>query len=165
MAQRFPISFTATDTRVWRDYSAASGALNVTVDTAAAAAPVDYWDTIVKTNRVELTGTAVEANSKVTVFDGATALGTATADAQRCMEGHIDRPTFDWPRDAFTATAADVAGHTPAAGVSKLDDPIVGGNSGPKGNGESQLVEPQDGYRYYLDASTVLSANAEHFRY
>ena len=72
-------SFTATDT-VSGVTSAASGALNVTVDTAAPAAPVITGDTIVNTNRVQLTGTA-EANSKVTVFDGATALGTATADA------------------------------------------------------------------------------------
>src|SRR6185312_15206379 len=104
-------SFTATDT-VSGVTSAASGALNVTVDTAAPAAPVITGDTIVNTNRVQLTGTA-EANSKVTVFDGATALGTATADASGVWS-YTTGPLSTGP-NALTATAADAAGNTGAA--------------------------------------------------
>ena len=60
--------------------SAASGALNVTVDTAAPAAPVITGQHDCQYEYGAVNGTA-EANSKVTVFDGATALGTATANA------------------------------------------------------------------------------------
>jgi hypothetical protein len=138
-------SFTATDT-VSGVTSAASGALNVTVDTAAPAAPVITGDTIVNTNRVQLTGTA-EANSKVTVFDGATALGTATADASGAWS-YTTGPLSTGP-NAFTATAADVAGNTSA--VSQLYDPIVGGTV-IEGKGAISLTQVGD--QYYLDAST-----------
>ena len=94
-------SFTATDT-VSGVTSAASGALNVTVDTAAPAAPVITGDTIVNTI-VQLTGTA-EANSKVTVFDGATALGTATADASGVWS--YTTGALSTGPNALTATAA-----------------------------------------------------------
>ena len=97
-------SFTATDT-VSGVTSAASGALNVTIDTAAPAAPAITGNTIVNTNRVQLTGTA-EANSKVTVFDGATALGTATADASGAWS--YTTGALSTGPNAFTATAADV---------------------------------------------------------
>ena len=104
-------SFTATDT-VSGVTSAASGALSVTVDTAAPAAPVIIGNTIVNTNTVQLTGTA-EANSKVTVFDGATALGTATANASGAWS-YTTGPLSAGP-NAFTARAADAAGNTSAA--------------------------------------------------
>ena len=88
-------SFTATDT-VSGVTSAASGALNVTVDTAAPAAPAITGNTIVNTNKVQLTGTA-EANSKVTVFDLCNGARDGDCERQRCMELH-DRRTFDWPQ-------------------------------------------------------------------
>ena len=54
--------------------------LSVTIDTVAPVAPVISNNTVSPTNVVTLNGTA-EANSTVTVFDGTTQLGTATANA------------------------------------------------------------------------------------
>src|ERR1019366_5598334 len=80
-------SFTATDT-VAGITSTASTALSVTVDTVAPVAPTItsfspdsgvVGDGITNASTLTLTGTA-EANSTVKVYDGATLLGSATAN-------------------------------------------------------------------------------------
>ena len=81
-------SLTATATDAAGNTSAASAALSVTVDTAAPSAPAiasfstdsgTVGDGITNDNTLTLTGTA-EANSTVKVYDGATLLGTVTAN-------------------------------------------------------------------------------------
>ena len=80
-------SFTATDT-VSGITSAASPAMNVTVDTVAPVAPTivsfstdsgTVGDRITNDATLTLTGTA-EANATVKIYDGATLLGSATAN-------------------------------------------------------------------------------------
>ena len=97
-------------------------------------------------NEVMLTGTA-EANSKVTVFDGGTLLGTATTDSSGAWS-YTTSPLSDGPH-AFTATATDAAGNTSL--VSQVYDPIVGGTV-IEANGTISLT--QVGNKYYLDEST-----------
>ena len=89
-----------------------------------------------------LTGTA-EANSKVTVFDGTTLLGTATANGSGAWS-YTTNPLSDGLH-AFTATASDVAGNTSAA--SQPLDPIVGGTV-IESNGATDLT--QAGGHYFL---------------
>ena len=103
-------SFTATDT-VSGATSAASAALAVTVDTVAPTAPVISSNSVSPTNVVTLNGTA-EANSTVTVFDGTTQLGTATANTS----GAWSYATAALPagNHSFTAKDADAAGNTSA---------------------------------------------------
>ena len=81
-------SLTATATDAAGNTGAASTALSVTVDTVAPVAPTIasfspdsgvVGDGITNDNTLTLTGTA-EANSTVKVYDGATLLGTATAN-------------------------------------------------------------------------------------
>ncbi len=81
-------SLTATATDAAGNTGAASTAMSVTVDTAAPVAPTiasfsndsgTVGDGITNDNTLTLTGTA-EANSTVKVYDGATLLGTATAN-------------------------------------------------------------------------------------
>ena len=71
---------TATATTSSGQTSAASGAVSVTVDKVAPTIPVLSSNSIVNTNQVKLSGTA-EANSMVTVYDGATAVGTGTTNS------------------------------------------------------------------------------------
>ena len=81
-------SLTATATDVAGNTSAASSALSVTIDTSAPVAPAiasystdsgTAGDGITNDNTLTLTGSA-EANATVKVYDGATLLGSATAD-------------------------------------------------------------------------------------
>src|SRR4029079_7476205 len=81
-------SLTATATDVAGNTSAASAALNVTIDTSAPVTPaiVSYstdsgtvGDGITNDNTLTLTGSA-EANATVKVYDGVTLLGSATAN-------------------------------------------------------------------------------------
>ena len=92
----------------------------VTVDTVAPNAPVIAGDSIINTNEVNLTGTA-EANSTVTVYDGTTKLGTATADGNGAWS--FTTGQLSSGNHAFTATATDAAGNTSAA--SQAVDPII----------------------------------------
>ena len=74
--------------------SAASGVLSVTIDTAAPVAPsvpdlvvasdsgASSTDNTTNVTKPTFTGTA-EANATVTLFDGATSVGTGQADASR----------------------------------------------------------------------------------
>jgi hypothetical protein len=112
-------SFTATDT-VSGATSAKSGALALTVDTAAPNAPVLLSDSI-KDHRATVTGTA-EAGSTVKVYEGATLLGATTAGA----DGNFSVTTSGLKNGShtFIATAKDAAGNTSA--LSKPLDPDVG---------------------------------------
>ena len=114
-------SLTATATDVAGNTSAASSALNVTIDTTAPVTPAiasystdsgTAGDGITNDNTLTLTGTA-EANATVKVYDGATLLGSATADGS----GNWSYTTAALANGAhsLTATATDVAGNTSAA--------------------------------------------------
>ena len=114
-------SLTATATDVAGNTSAASTALSVTIDTSAPATPAIasfstdsgiVGDGITNDNTLTLTGTA-EANSVVKVYDGATLLGSATADGS----GNWSYTTAALTNGghSLTATATDVAGNTSAA--------------------------------------------------
>ena len=89
-------SLTATATDAAGNTSAASAALSVTIDTTAPVAPSitsfstdsgTVGDGITNDNTLTLTGTA-EANSTVKVYDGATLLGSATANGSGAWSLH-----------------------------------------------------------------------------
>ena len=117
-------SITAKATDVAGNVSAASAALSVTIDTIAPAAPsapdlvaasdsgVSNTDNITNVTRPTFTGTA-EAGSTVTLYDGATAIGTGVATAT----GHwtITASTLANGTHSITAKATDVAGNVSAA--------------------------------------------------
>ena len=99
----------------------ASAALAVTIDTTAPVAPSitsfstdsgTVGDGITNDNTLTLTGTA-EANSTVKVFDGATLLGTATANGSGAWS--FTTGTLSNAAHSFTATATDAAGNTGVA--------------------------------------------------
>ena len=113
-------SFTVTDT-IAGVTSPTSVALSVTVDTVTPIAPTiasfsndsgTVGDGITNDNTLTLTGTA-EANSTVKVYDGATLLGTATANGS----GAWTYTTSALSNGAhnLTATATDAAGNTGVA--------------------------------------------------
>ena len=105
-------SFTATATDAAGNTGVASTALAVTVDTVAPTAPAITSDVIVNTNEVAVTGTA-EANSTVKVYDGATLLGSATANGSGAWSyttAALGNGTHN-----LTATATDAAGNTGVA--------------------------------------------------
>jgi hypothetical protein len=112
-------SLTATDTSSGKT-SVASSAVAITVDTHAPAAPVLVGDTVVNTNHVLLSGTA-EANSAITVYDGATAVGTATAGSNGAWS--VTTGVLATGSHVLTATASDAAGNT--SGHSKALDPVI----------------------------------------
>ena len=89
-------SLTATATDAAGNTGVASAALSVTIDTTAPVAPSiasfstdsgTVGDGITNDNTLTLTGTA-EANSTVKVYDGATLLGSATAERHGRLELH-----------------------------------------------------------------------------
>jgi hypothetical protein len=130
-------SFTATDTSSGKT-SAASSALAVTIDTHAPAVPVLVSDSVVNTNHVLLSGTA-EANSTITVYDGTTAVGSATAGSNGAWSVTTSALTIG--SKVLTATATDAAGNTSVH--SQPLDPVVGspapggGGSAPGGGGSA----------------------------
>ena len=115
-------SLTATATDAAGNTSAALDARSrVTIDTAAPAAPAiasfstdsgAVGDGITNDNTLTLTGTA-EANSTVKVYDGATLLGTATANGSGAWS-YTTAALADGAH-SLTATATDAAGNTSAA--------------------------------------------------
>ena len=100
---------TTTTTSTSSTTSAASAALSVTIDTVAPNAPVITSNTIVNSNQVTVNGTA-EANSAVKVFDGATQVGTATANGSGAW--NFTTGALAVGAHNFTATATDKAGNT-----------------------------------------------------
>ncbi|UTD27968.1 hypothetical protein DB459_14680 [Bradyrhizobium sp. WD16] len=107
---------TATATNAAGLTSGASAVLSVTVDTIAPTAPVLVSDTIVNTDHVALAGTA-EANSSIKVYDGTTAVGTATTSASGAWS--LTTTALADGAHALSATATDVAGN-----VSTLSAPL-----------------------------------------
>ena len=114
-------SLTATATDVAGNVSSASATLAVTVDTVAPVAPTItsfstdsgvVGDHITNDNTLTLTGTA-EANSTVKVFDGATLLGTVTANGSGAWT--YTTAVLANGSHSLTATATDVAGNVSSA--------------------------------------------------
>ena len=105
-------SLTATATDAAGNVSSASNATAITVDTHVPAAPSITSDVIVNTNEVALTGSA-EANSTVKVYDGATLLGSTTANSSGAWS--YTSAGLNNGLHNLTATATDAAGTTSAA--------------------------------------------------
>lgn len=116
-------SFTATQVDVAGNGSGASGAFDVTVDTGVPAAPTidatitddngsSGTDRVTNDNAVTITGDA-EADSIVTIRDGATVLGTALADG--AGEWSFTTAALADGPHSLTATASDAAGNTSVA--------------------------------------------------
>jgi len=114
-------SLTATATDAAGNISAASTALSVTVDAAAPTAPAiasfstdsgTVGDGITNDNTLTLSGTA-EANATVKVYDGATLLGSATANGSGAWS--YTTAALSNATHSLTATATDAAGNTGAA--------------------------------------------------
>ena len=114
-------SLTATSTDVAGNTSAASAALNVIIDTSAPVTPAiaaystdsgTVGDGITNDNTLTLTGSA-EANATVKVYDGATLLGSATANGSGAWT--FTTAALANGAHSLTATATDVAGNTGAA--------------------------------------------------
>ena len=119
-------SLTATATDAAGNTSAASAALSVTVDTTAPVAPTitsfstdsgTVGDGITNDNTLTLTGTA-EANSTVKVYDGATLLGSATANGSGAWS--YTTAALANGAHSLTATATDAAGNT-GVGLSRAE--------------------------------------------
>src|SRR5262249_41119550 len=100
--------------------SAASAALSVTVDTVAPGAPIissystdsgTLGDGITNDNTLTLTGTAA-AGSTVSVYDGATLLGTTTANGSRPWT--LPPGPLAAPAHSLTAPASAAAGNVSA---------------------------------------------------
>ena len=114
-------SLTATATDAAGNTGVASSALSVTIDTTAPVAPAIasfstdsgmVGDGITNDNTLTLTGTA-EANSTVKVYDGATLLGSATANGSGAWS--FTTAALSNGAHSLTATATDAAGNTGAA--------------------------------------------------
>ena len=114
-------SLTATATDAAGNTGVASAALSVTIDTTAPVAPSitsfstdsgTVGDDITNDNTLTLTGTA-EANSTVKVFDGATLLGSATANGTGAWT--YTTAALANGAHSLTATATDAAGNTGVA--------------------------------------------------
>ncbi|PKU25885.1 Ig-like domain-containing protein [Telmatospirillum siberiense] len=137
------ITAKATDTA--GNVSAASSGLSVTIDTAAPSAPSmpdlatasdsgsSSTDNATSVSTPVFTGTA-EANATVTLYDGATAVGTATANGSGNWS--ITSSTLSSGSHAITAKATDTAGNVSVAssGLSVTIDttaPVVSSVSAP----------------------------------
>ena len=114
-------SLTATATDAAGNTGVASTALSVTVDTTAPVAPAitsfstdtgTIGDGITNDNTLTLTGTA-EANSTVKLYDGATLLGSATANGSGAWS--FTTAALSNGTHSLTATATDAAGNTGVA--------------------------------------------------
>ncbi|MFM7110758.1 MAG: Ig-like domain-containing protein, partial [Planctomycetota bacterium] len=114
-------SFTATATDAAGNQSVASSALVVTIDTAAAGAPViSSWgddtgvpgDGITSDATITLTGSA-EVGANVAIFDDTTLLGTVTAGVNGSWS--YTTPVLSEGSHSFRATATDAAGNQSGA--------------------------------------------------
>src|SRR5439155_1877694 len=119
-------SITATATDAAGNVSAASGALSITIDTTAPAAPStpdlnaasdsgsSSTDNLTSVKTPTFTGTA-EANSTVQLFrGGSTSLGTTTADGTGAWALTVGSALADGTY-SITAKATDLAGNTSVA--------------------------------------------------
>ena len=131
-------SLTATATDAAGNTGAASTALSVTVDTAAPVAPSIasfspdsgvVGDHITNDNTLTLTGTA-EANSTVKVYDGATLLGSATANGSGAWS--YTTAALSNGAHSLTATATDAAGNTGVASTALAVTVDTTGAGGPE---------------------------------
>lgn len=100
-------NFTATSS-LGGATSSSSNTEAITVDTVSPAAPVIASEQITGINQVVLSGTA-EANSQITVFDGAVQIGTATTNPNGAWA--ITSGILSSGVQTFTATATDEAGN------------------------------------------------------
>jgi hypothetical protein len=136
--------------------SAVSAALAVRIDTTAPTAPTIATPTNSANGRLNLTGTA-EANSVVKVYDGATEIGTATANGSGVW-GYTTG-TLATGSHSLTAKATDAAGNTGAAsavvtastgtGTSPPPSPAPSGTT-MESAGSTSLV--QVGNNYFLNS-------------
>jgi hypothetical protein len=138
-------SLTATATDAAGNNGAASSALVVTIDTTAPVAPVitsfsddsgTAGDSITNDNTLTLAGTA-EANSTVKIFDGATQIGTATANGSGGWT-YTTAALTDGPH-SLTATATDGAGNTggTSTALNVTIDTAPPGDTAPVANNDS----------------------------
>ena len=104
-------ALTARATDAAGNVSAVSAALAVTIDTKAPAAPLLVTSSGNKTSPT-ISGSA-EAFSTVTLYDGQTQLGSATADGAGAWS--ITSPTLAIGAHTLTARATDVAGNVSSA--------------------------------------------------
>ena len=114
-------AFTAKAVDLAGNISTASAVLSVLIDTAPPAAPTVasfspdsnvVGDGITNANKITLSGTAA-AGSTVQLFDGATQIGTATANGSGAWS--FTTATLIDGSHAFTAKAVDVAGNVSTA--------------------------------------------------
>ncbi len=116
-------AFSARATDAAGNQSAASASLSVTVDATAPGAPVIgsvspdsgvAGDGITNTTAAIVSGTA-EAGATVTIFSGATAIGTAIANPNGTYSAAV---TLNTGSNSLTARATDAAGNVSAASTS-----------------------------------------------
>ena len=142
--------FTARAVDAAGNVSAASSALNVTVDTVAPSAPVLVSDTLIFSSKVGVSGTA-EAGSTIKLYEANTLLGTAVTASNSTWNfttGSLADGTH-----AFTATATDVAGNV--SNLSTALPAIVGTII--EATGSASLIEL--GNKFYVgNASTGYNA-------
>jgi hypothetical protein len=110
------------------------------IDTTAPAAPVIISDTILSTNQVTLTGTALdqkvaEAGDLIQIYNGTTLLGTTTTNASGGWS--YTTPPLSNGTYVLTATVTDLAGNTSAA--SQAVNPTIT-ESGPETTEAPQLT-------------------------
>jgi len=161
-----PHDFTAAALDYVGNESAQTGALTVTIDATAPGAPAitgfsddtgTPGDGFTSDTTLTLTGTAAAA-ATVTIYDGATLLGTATANGG----GNWTFNTAELSEGAhsFTATATDAAGNASAASPSLgvtvqltvTTTPVITGFSDDTGNTGDNLTS---------DTSLILTGTAE----
>ena len=140
-------SLTATATDAAGNTGAASTARSVTVDTVAPAGTAITSDVIVNTNEIAITG-AAEANSTVKVYDGATLLGSASANTSGVWS-YTTAPISSGTH-SLTATATDAAGNTSAASSASAATVSTGVTAVIEANGSTSLVEV--GTKFFLDS-------------
>ena len=107
--------------------SAASGALSITIDNVAPTAPVldltalsdtgsSNTDNITSNTTPTITGTA-EANATINIYEGATLLGTTTANGAGAWTFTVSTALADGVH-SLTATATDIAANTSVLSIS-----------------------------------------------
>lgn len=148
---------TATATNSSGQTSAASGAVTMTVDTVVPTTPMLSGNSIVNANQVKLSGTA-EANSKVTIYDAGTVVGTGTTSSTGAWS--VTTNALSTGTHALTAKVADLAGNVSAASQS-VNSVISEASPAPtptpgtpiESAGKTSLVQVGD--NYHLNSSTA----------